>query len=253
MSGTTFAVGDHIRVTRIRPVGPDDIHEGVIAEIEPEGFADSGKPYPPYAVIEDENGKYVTSFPMAYDGKSIEFTETYRVEILEPAPMPSPVDDKTPSLTGTPVKPGQIWAWKDEDFANGDPGHMFRTDSESDTPGHWKYGYVGDSVRIYGEGPKYVASAEVITRAASLVQDAPTEAPQDHGPLAAVLSDRTLAKVRSRPAYVPRDTPSLVELDREEAWLEYARHVGISDEAAKVPNLSARLAFMAGWNAAVQS
>lgn len=76
---------------------------------------------------------------------------------------------------------------------------------------------------------------------------------QDHGPLAALLSERTLAKVLSRPAYVPRETPSLVELDREEAWLEYARHVGISDEAAKVPNLSARLAFMAGWNAAVQS
>lgn len=46
---------------------------------------------------------------------------------------------------------------------------------------------------------------------------APTEAPQDHGPLAAHLSDRTLAKVLSRPAYVPRETPSLVELDRREA------------------------------------
>jgi hypothetical protein len=31
----------------------------------------------------------------------------------------------------------------------------------------------------------------------------PTEATQDHGPLAAVLSDRTLAKVLSRPAHVP--------------------------------------------------
>lgn len=44
-----------------------------------------------------------------------------------------------------------------------------------------------------------------------------TTATQDHGPLAAVLSDRTLAKVLSRPAYVPRETPSLVELDRREA------------------------------------
>ena len=36
---------------------------------------------------------------------------------------------------------------------------------------------------------------------------------QDHGPLAAPLSDRTLAKVLSRPAYVP----SLVLLDRDAA------------------------------------
>lgn len=42
-------------------------------------------------------------------------------------------------------------------------------------------------------------------------------APADHGPLAAVLSDRTLAKVLSRPAHVPSGAPSLVELDRREA------------------------------------
>jgi hypothetical protein len=198
----TIQVGQRIRVTRIRPVGADVVNEGVIAEIEPEGFADNGKPYPPYAVIEDENGKHVTSFPMAYDGKSIEFTETYHVEILEPAPTPSPVDDRQPSLTATPVESGQIWAWKDEDFANGDPGQMFRIDSESGTPGHWKYGYVGDSVHFYGEGPQYVASTEVIARAATLVQDADDSA-QDHGPLAATLSERTLAKVLSRPAHVP--------------------------------------------------
>lgn len=46
---------------------------------------------------------------------------------------------------------------------------------------------------------------------------APLAPAQDHGPLAARLSDRTLAKVLSRPAYVPRETPSLVELDRREA------------------------------------
>jgi hypothetical protein len=42
----------------------------------------------------------------------------------------------------------------------------------------------------------------------------PEAPPQDHGPLAAVLSDRTLAKVLSRPAH---DTPSLVELDQQQA------------------------------------
>lgn len=40
-------------------------------------------------------------------------------------------------------------------------------------------------------------------RDAVMTADAPTEAPQDHGPLAAPLSDRTLAKVLSRPAYDP--------------------------------------------------
>jgi hypothetical protein len=36
-----------------------------------------------------------------------------------------------------------------------------------------------------------------------LAADAYRPTPQDHGPLAAVLSDRTLAKVLSRPAHVP--------------------------------------------------
>lgn len=53
--------------------------------------------------------------------------------------------------------------------------------------------------------------------AADAYRPTPAVAPQDHGPLAATLSERTLAKVLSRPAYVPRETPSLVELDRREA------------------------------------
>lgn len=44
--------------------------------------------------------------------------------------------------------------------------------------------------------------------------------------------------------------PSLVQLDREEAWLAHARRVGISEEFAQVPNGTDRLAFMAGWDAA---
>lgn len=60
----------------------------------------------------------------------------------------------------------------------------------------------------------------------------PADAPQDHGPLAAVLSDRTLAKVLSRPAYVPRETPSLVELDRREAEWERIMSAAIEWEYA---------------------
>jgi len=42
------------------------------------------------------------------------------------------------------------------------------------------------------------------------------EVAPDHGPLAAHLSNRTLDKVLSRPAHVPRETPSLVEMDQRD-------------------------------------
>lgn len=48
-----------------------------------------------------------------------------------------------------------------------------------------------------------------------------TEAPQDHGPLAAHLSDRTLDKVLSRPAHVP----SIVLLDRDAAAQRLAAEI----------------------------
>lgn len=47
---------------------------------------------------------------------------------------------------------------------------------------------------------------------------APTEAPQDHGPLAATLSERTLDKVLSRPVYVP----SLVLREKADALADAA-------------------------------
>jgi len=60
---------------------------------------------------------------------------------------------------------------------------------------------------------------DAVTGAPAAEVLAATDAPQGHGPLAAPLSDRTLAKVLSRPAHVPSGTPSLVELDAKEAVL----------------------------------
>lgn len=46
----------------------------------------------------------------------------------------------------------------------------------------------------------------------------PADAPQDHGPLAAILSDRTLAKVLSRPAHVPRGSEPLINPNPTLPW-----------------------------------
>lgn len=82
-------------------------------------------------------------------------------------------------------------------------------------------GHAGDhKARSAPSGPVLHRWAPTDPSTGAVTDHAPVpvaEAPQDHGPLAAHLSDRTLAKVLSRPAHVPRETPSLVELDRREA------------------------------------
>jgi hypothetical protein len=81
------------------------------------------------------------------------------------------------------------------------------------------------------------------------------ETPQDHGPLAAPLSDRTLAKVLSRPAHVP----SLVALDWREAADRLAEAAETADAAyatmpSRMPDaLSGLRTAVADYRAAVQS
>jgi hypothetical protein len=78
---------------------------------------------------------------------------------------------------------------------------------------------------------------------------------QDHGPLAAPLSDRTLAKVLSRPAHVP----SLVALDWREAADRLAEAAETADAAyatmpSRMPDaLGGLRTAVADYRAAVQS
>jgi hypothetical protein len=67
-------------------------------------------------------------------------------------------------------------------------------------------------------------------------------ATQEHGPLAAPLSDRTLAKVLSRPAHVPRETPSIVELDRQEARARVLDAAFIYEDASRGRDVEAEIA-----------
>lgn len=101
-----FQVGARLRMTHVYSTRPNQTHEGTIGEIEPAGFDDIGGPFPPYVVLRDDSGKYLTSFPLAYDGTRIEFPESYQVEFLDDAPTdpsdgavtstPAPSDDTTP-------------------------------------------------------------------------------------------------------------------------------------------------------------
>lgn len=81
--------------------------------------------------------------------------------------------------------------------------------------------------------------------------DSPGEAPQDHGPLAATLSDRTLAKVLSRPAHVP----SLVLLDRDAAAQVLANAVAdlLQVIDSDDPHVELAVQALADYRSAVQS
>lgn len=79
-------VGDHLRVTITYYTRPDETYQGVLTEIEPAGFADDGRPFPPYAVLCDADGNYVTSFPLEYDGRRVSWPGVYRVELVSVYP-----------------------------------------------------------------------------------------------------------------------------------------------------------------------
>ena len=61
---------------------------------------------------------------------------------------------------------------------------------------------------------------DVAARVLRVLDDAPTTAPSDHGPLAAPLSDRTLAKVLSRPAYDPPSPTKDAIVEAAIRWYE---------------------------------
>ncbi len=84
-----FQVGDRLRLTHVYTTRPNKTFEGVISHFDPAGFSAEGKPFPPYANLRDDDGAYVTSFPMAFEGNYVEFTEAYDVEFLAPAPAPA--------------------------------------------------------------------------------------------------------------------------------------------------------------------
>lgn len=89
MSARPFQVGDRVRLTVTYFSRPNDAPvEGEIFEFEPAGFSVDGLPFPPYAAIRDENGTYLGSFPVAFDGNYVDFPEQYKVELLAPAPEP---------------------------------------------------------------------------------------------------------------------------------------------------------------------
>lgn len=93
MSTHPFQVGARLRMTHVYSARPNRTHEGTIGEIEPAGFDDNGSPFPPYVVLRDDSGKYLTSFPLAYDGTRIEYPESYQVELLEPVADDASTED----------------------------------------------------------------------------------------------------------------------------------------------------------------
>lgn len=76
---------------------------------------------------------------------------------------------------------------------------------------------IGRSIELLEPAPTDTSGGAVTDQTPAL-SEAPTP---DHGPLAATLSDRTLAKVPSRPAHVP----SIVMLDRDAAAQHLADEV----------------------------
>lgn len=100
------------------------------------------------------------------------------------------------------ITPGQIW-----EFNEGRSFRISRIEAAREAVDGWPavgervyYSFVGGAEEMHTGA--YHMSPAGIRETARLVTDSPTPA-QDHGPLAAHLSDRTLAKVLSRPAHVP--------------------------------------------------
>lgn len=156
-----YQVGDRVRITdNLRhDLHPEAqyVYEGVVERIDPAADPDSEHKYGPYLWADTEPYTSPSSgevfdrvfCPLTDDlttGSDVkEFGRS--IELLEPAPTPSPVGDTTP-----------------EPF----------------------------SVFELADAARRIAEAE----------EPSGDAPQDHGPLAAPLSDRTLDKVLSRPTRV---------------------------------------------------
>lgn len=102
-------------------------------------------------------------------------------------------------------------------------------------------------------GPQ-ITSGGAVTPSSPVPPEAPTPSTTpDHGPLAATLSDRTKAKVLSRPAHVP----SIVLLDRDAAAQVLANAVAdLLNDGKNWHDIAARnkvRAALADYRATVQS